>query len=27
LPLMEQTLDELNGSGGNPDLLADIYSA
>jgi len=27
LPLLEQTLDELNGSGGNPDLLADIYSA
>ena len=27
LPLLDQILDELRGSGGNPDLLADIYSA
>lgn len=26
LPLLEQTLDELRGAGGNPDLLADIYN-
>ena len=27
LPLLEQTLEELRGAGGNPDLLADIYNA
>jgi len=27
LPLLEQTLDELRGAGGNPNLLADIYNA
>jgi hypothetical protein len=27
LPLLGQTLDELHGAGGNPDLLSDIYNA
>ena len=27
LPLLQQTLDELRGAGGNPNLLADIYNA